>query len=112
MKGKILLKQGNYIKSRECLEYAIQINPENPATWLNKANLLKSLEKFHEALLYYNKVLELDPANKKALKENSSILATQEKYEEALENCDKLIQCDKSNFEALEYKRYDFKLFK
>ena len=67
LKGKILLNQGEYNNSIECLEYSIQISPENYEPWLYKANILKSLEKFYEALLYYVKVLKLDANNKEAL---------------------------------------------
>lgn len=44
-----------------CSEYAIAINPDDPAARLNKANALYKLGNYTEAIVYYKKFCELCP---------------------------------------------------
>ena len=50
---------------------------------LNKANVLLDLQKYDEALQYYDKVLAIDPNNIDTMNDKANVLEDLERYDEA-----------------------------
>ncbi|QLH02140.1 hypothetical protein C5F47_00325 [Nitrosopumilus cobalaminigenes] len=61
-------------------------------------------EKFDEALIYVNQILEIDPENVNALNNKGGIFIELELYENALNNFDSVLLLDENNTKALNNK--------
>ncbi|CAD8123732.1 unnamed protein product [Paramecium sonneborni] len=55
----------NLLDALGCLDYAIQKNPEDFQGYAIKANILNQINKFQEALEYYNYAIERSSNNSK-----------------------------------------------
>jgi tetratricopeptide (TPR) repeat protein len=71
---------------------------------LNKANVLQDLQRYDEALQYYDKVLEIDPKDIDALYDKASVLEDLERYDEALQYYDKVLDIDPKDIDAMNNK--------
>jgi tetratricopeptide (TPR) repeat protein len=71
---------------------------------LNKANVLQDLQKYDEALQYYDKVLAIDPKDIDALYDKASVLEDLERYDEALQYYDKVLAIDPKDIDAMNNK--------
>lgn len=74
----------DYSDSVQSSEYAIAIDPNDPAAMLTKANGLIKLENFEEALKFYNKYIEQIPDDELALMQKSYCLTNLNQFDEAL----------------------------
>ena len=48
------------------MDKAIELNPTSDEAFLNKGYSLNILEKYEEAILFYDKAIELNPTNNEA----------------------------------------------
>jgi len=61
IKGNILLNLGRYDESLDAIDKAIQLDPENPSAWYEKASYYEVLGKYNESLDAYEMITELEP---------------------------------------------------
>jgi predicted O-linked N-acetylglucosamine transferase (SPINDLY family) len=61
--GVIYYQKGNYEKAIEIIGEAVKMNPDNPAFFNNLANAYTALEKYKEAIYYYEEAIELKEGN-------------------------------------------------
>jgi tetratricopeptide (TPR) repeat protein len=66
--GIKLCNDKKYAEGLECLERAIELDPDNGDAWYSKASCLLDLDRYEEALQAYVKVLSLDPYDEMAKK--------------------------------------------
>ena len=67
------------------LEKILEAAPYFTASWIEKADVLKSLNRFEEAIECYDKIIELDSKNHYIWKFKGECLEKLEKHEEAKE---------------------------
>jgi len=60
-KGNILLNLGRYNESLDTIDKAIQLDPENPSVWYEKATYYNILGKYNESLDAYEMITKLEP---------------------------------------------------
>ena len=60
-KGNILLNLGRYNESLDTIDKAIQLDPENPSVWYEKATYYNVLGKYNESLDAYEMITKLEP---------------------------------------------------
>ena len=60
-KGTAFNALGEYNKSIQACDKAIEIDPKHVKAWLNKGNALNALGKYDEAIQAYDKAIEIDP---------------------------------------------------
>ena len=70
------------------------INPTYVDAIDNKANALSNLQKYDEAIQYYDKVLAIDPTNVDSLNNKGAALQKLQKYDEAIQYYDKALAID------------------
>ena len=58
----------------ECFSKALELDPEDVFSWINKGSSLALLERFDEALECFDKAIELDPENELALKSREAAI--------------------------------------
>lgn len=112
--GFKLSNKGNYSKAIEKFECAIKLNPQNPDSFFNKAEVYKkwaeSSEKsnrnkyFKEAVLSYDKALELNKNDHMAYNSKAVCVCYLGKLDEALENYEQAIKIE-PNVPAYYYNR-------
>ncbi len=69
--------------------------------YIEKAEDYKNRNMYHDAIRYYDLVLDLDPENIQALNNKGLLLWANRKYRLAIEHFDRVIELDKYNPEAL-----------
>jgi tetratricopeptide (TPR) repeat protein len=75
---------GQFESALECFEDAIQQDPRDANTWMNKGNLLSAMKRGAEALEAYDYALKLDPNNKMVLINKGLYLQNAELHERAI----------------------------
>ena len=65
-KGKILLEDCKFEEALGFFEQALLLNQNNPELWNYKGVALRSMGRYDEALVCFNKALELDPRDNQA----------------------------------------------
>lgn len=83
-----------YEEALKAWDKSLEINPEFPDPYSNKANTLWILRRFDEAEEYCRKAIELKPDYTDALLNLGNALASQDKLEEAVECWEKIIEID------------------
>jgi tetratricopeptide (TPR) repeat protein len=73
---------------------ALAVDPNHVGALNNKGNTLYSLERYNEAIVYYNKSLAIDPNDFDALYNIGLSLSRLEKYNEAITYFDKALAID------------------
>jgi tetratricopeptide (TPR) repeat protein len=83
----------------ECCDKVIEINPQNADAYYNKAQALSTIEKYAEAIEYYDKALELESDNVNALNKKAWFLVNHfpKRLNEASETIKKAIGLDPTN---------------
>lgn len=94
MRGTSLSKFKEYKLAIKCYDNVIELAPEKPEGYNNKAIDLRELKNYEEALRYYNKALTLDPNHTNALSNKGNLLIDLGRYEEAIQICTKAIEID------------------
>ena len=64
--GKEQLNRGNYNNALNFFEQAISLDQKDPDLWNLKGIALRSLGRYDEAILCFNKSLSIDPRDKNA----------------------------------------------
>ena len=99
-------KYRNYQKAEEYYQKALQHAPEYPATYLNYAALLSTLEKFQELETLLTKALTTAGISKDKIYNEFGIMCElQGKYEEAIDYFRKVIRYSLSDQDIAVYKK-------
>ena len=69
--------------------------------YFEKAERFKNRNQYHDAVRYYDMILDLEPENSQALNNKGIILWANKKYKLAIELFDQVLELDKTNAEAL-----------
>jgi len=62
--GKSQLDEGRFDEALSSFEQAILLDQNNPDLWNLKGAALRSLGRYNEAIVCFNKSLEIDPRDK------------------------------------------------
>ncbi|HEY0579754.1 MAG TPA: tetratricopeptide repeat protein, partial [Candidatus Nitrosocosmicus sp.] len=85
----------------ECCNKALEINPQNADAYYNKAQALSTIEKYAEAIEYYDKALEINPQNADICYNNKGLsLYYLGNNDEAIECYDKALEINPQNADA------------
>ena len=116
--GQKYYKRGQYDKALAYLEKAIELNPNNPETYVALGSTYRFLGEFEQAIVQYKKALEIDPYCVYAYRDlgyTYGLLGEEEKERQHLEIAKELFlrQGDYQNakgieehFKYLEFEKY------
>ena len=65
-KGKSLMNDGKFDDALGYFEQALLLNQNDPDLWNNKGIALRSLGRYEESMVCFNKSLEIEPRDKYA----------------------------------------------
>ncbi len=65
-KGKLFLDDGKFNDALSFFEQALLLNQNDPDLWNYKGIALRSMGRYEEAMVCFNKSLEIDPRDKHA----------------------------------------------
>ena len=71
--GNVEFKKGNYNTAIDYYTRAMDLNPNEPTLYANRATCLKLLGKYRESLNDYKKAIQFNPKNTKNLKKLASV---------------------------------------
>jgi tetratricopeptide (TPR) repeat protein len=91
---------GRVAEALDCLSKALVSNPNDSASWLNKATILNDLGKLGEALQCINKALEINPKDPLGWITKANCLHSFNRLSEALECLNKALEIDPKNATA------------
>ena len=83
-KGNALVKEQKYQEALDCYTKSIEIDPNDPILYSNRAAMYNNLGKYEEAIKDADKAIELKPNYGKTYLRKGSALNSQNKIEEAL----------------------------
>ena len=63
-KGNSLLEESKFEEALAFFEQALLLNQNDPNLWNNKGVVLRSMGRYEEAMVCFNKSLEIDPRDK------------------------------------------------
>ena len=63
-KGQSLMDEGKFLDAFGFFEQALLLNQNDPDLWNFKGVVLRSLGRYEEAMVCFNKSLEIDPRDK------------------------------------------------
>jgi len=63
-KGNSLLEESKFEEALAFFEQALLLNQNDPNLWNNKGVALRSMGRYEEAMVCFNKSLEIDPRDK------------------------------------------------
>jgi len=66
VKGKLFLEDGKFNDALSFFEQALLLNQNDPDLWNYKGIALRSMGRYEEAMICFNKSLEIDPRDKHA----------------------------------------------
>jgi len=66
VKGKLFLEDGKFNDALGFFEQALLLNQNDPDLWNYKGITLRSMGRYEEAMMCFNKSLEIDPRDKQA----------------------------------------------
>jgi len=66
VKGKLFLEDGKFNDALSFFEQALLLNQNDPDLWNYKGIALRSMGRYEEAMVCFNKSLEIDPRDKHA----------------------------------------------
>lgn len=104
--GNVQFKAGNYNHAIDLYTRAIELNPNEPVLYSNRATCLKILKKYKESINEYKKSLQLDPKNTKNLKKLSTVYVITGNFGESqilLQKCCNLEPHDSSHKAELKH---------
>ena len=102
--GKSEFKIGHYITAIDYYTRAMELNPNEPTLYSNRATCYKLLGKYRESLNDYKKAIQFNPKNTKNLKKLASVYVLLGNFGEAqiiLQKCVNLEPHDSSNLTEL-----------
>ncbi len=84
----------------ECLNKALEVNPNSARTNFAKALVLIDLDRMKESVEFMDKALEIDPKNERFLDFKGTTVAQLGMFEESVECFEKIIQINPNNLKA------------
>ncbi len=87
--GVVESQRGNHDRALQLFDRSLAVQPRNPATHYNRANLLRDMGRVDEALRGYESTLALNGRHSGALINRGALLGTQQRHAEALEHYDR-----------------------
>jgi len=93
-KGAALVLLGRYDEAIECLDQALQINPDSELAWLNRGNALARKGLTKDALSAYNRAIQANSRYEVAWNNKGNTLARLGNYNEALRCYDRALELD------------------
>jgi tetratricopeptide (TPR) repeat protein len=91
---------GHVTEALDCLNKALEINPNDSNAWLNKATMLNDMRKPREALQCIDKALEIDPKDPSGWITKANCLRSFNRLPEALECLNKALEIEPNNATA------------
>jgi tetratricopeptide (TPR) repeat protein len=91
-KALLLYNLRKYDESLDCLNKALELDPNDSAVWAAKGRVLNDLKKYNEAIRCFDKLLQLDPNHAGGWNNKGVALLDSGRYEEAIKCYDKAIQ--------------------
>jgi len=91
-KAVALSKQGKFREAIECIDKALELEPQELQLWTNKALFLFDLGKYQEVIRCCDQILKIDPGCEGAWNEKGLAFAKLSQYEEAIACYDKYLQ--------------------
>jgi predicted O-linked N-acetylglucosamine transferase (SPINDLY family) len=98
--GVIAALEQDWQEALRLIDAALETNPKNGIAHSNRANILKELMRYEEALDGYKKAISIDPQYAEAYNNMGNTLQSLERYEEALDCYKKAISIDPQYAEA------------
>ena len=86
----------------------LQIEPTNVLVLTYKGDALMELERYEEAISYFDMILQIEPTNVLALTHKGVALGDLERYEEAISYFDMILYIDPTNVVAQENSKITF----
>lgn len=100
-RGKLFIKLKKFEKALLDFETAINIDSSKPLGYLGKANCLRLMNKYDDALFYYEEAMKKDPTTAKVVLIKKALTNIETKdYKAALNDLNRLIETDPQNSEA------------
>jgi tetratricopeptide (TPR) repeat protein len=82
--GTVLMQQGRPEEALKAYDKAVQLKPDDAASWQQLGNILLELERYEHALLSFQHVLKLDQRHQDAAYKSAVLLHQIGRFEEAL----------------------------
>ena len=99
--GVLRAQQGQLAEALEKIEAALALQPDNAEILLNRANVLKGLDRPEGALAGYDKALAIRPGWPQAENNRGTVLQAEGRFEEALGSYDRALAASPNYVEAL-----------
>ncbi|NJO74359.1 MAG: tetratricopeptide repeat protein [Leptolyngbyaceae cyanobacterium RM1_406_9] len=96
--GEAFYFEGRYEDALKSYDKALQLQPNNPTVWINRAITLRRLQRCEEAIASHDKALELAPNSTRAWYTKGYTLKTFQRYEAALACYDQTLKLDPNAF--------------
>ena len=101
LRGYYFYDRGKYEDALTSLNWAIELEPDNPAALNNRGVTYARLERYDEALADYNRALELKPDYTDALYNRGTAYIRLERYDEALADYNRALELKPDYTDAL-----------
>lgn len=99
--GYSLMNLNRHQEALIVFDRALEINPNDFASWYNKGKLFRDLKRPIDALFAYDRVLDLIPNLSRALLGKGNALCDLERYEESIAYFDQAISIDPSGVDPI-----------
>lgn len=96
--GLVFRSGGNYQKSLECYEQAININQADYRIWNNRGLVLQDLKRYEDAIGSYNHAISIDPRDYRIWYNRGKVLVALERYEKAVDDFDTALNINPSAY--------------
>jgi len=103
-RGRAAFDIGHFHDALACFSRALELSPDDAASWLGKAESLKLLDRFEEAREPYEEALARTPHSREALIGRGLVLRRVGSLEEAIASFAGVLEADPTDFEALHQK--------
>lgn len=96
--GEAFYFEGRYEDALKSYDKALQLQPNNPTVWINRAITLRRLQRCEEAIASHDKALELAPNSTRAWYTKGYTLRSFQRYETALACYEHTLKLDPNAF--------------
>ena len=103
-RGREAFDSGHFHDALACFSRALELSPDDAASWLGKAESLKLLDRFDEALPPYEEALARTPRSREALMGRGLVLRRVGSLDEAITSFASVLEMDPADIEALHQK--------
>jgi tetratricopeptide (TPR) repeat protein len=84
--AEVLINENRTEEAVSSLQLAIKINPDDSRAYIIMGNAMRSMGKYQDALIYYEKAEKIDPNNYIIYNNIGFIMYTAGRYDEAIKN--------------------------